>query len=432
MLQLNYQEAQKYMQQVGMRGSIFGLDPIQNLLNRLENPQNQLQVIHVAGTNGKGSVCSFLEDMYRAEQKRVGRYISPTLHGYLERFQIDGMWMEEEDFARYLTDIKPLLEEMEQEGLAIPTAFELETVISFLFFVEKKVDIVLLETGMGGREDATNVVKLPLCTVFSEIGRDHMQFLGDTVEQITREKAGIMRDGCPVIAYPNIPEVNDVLFEQAKIHSSKFVQLQIEDVTILSESLEGSRFIYDGEEYEISLVGTHQIYNAVTAIACKKQVDGLIHKDALKQVKWEGRFEIIQKNPLWIKDGAHNMDGVKALSNSLEKHFTNEKIIFIIGVLRDKEYKDMMRLLCPKADRIYTITPPTPRGLEADALADVIKQYCNQVQSCDSLEQAVRLAKKQCSLYQQNRQEAVVVAWGSLSYIGQIEKYMDSLGDIHG
>jgi dihydrofolate synthase/folylpolyglutamate synthase len=417
---MNYQEALEYMEQVGKRGSILGLAPVKHLLCCVGNPQNQLKVIHVAGTNGKGSVCTFLEAMYRAEGKRVGRYISPTLHGYLERFQINGEEMKEEEFACILTGLLPFLEQMEKEGEYIPTAFEIETVVAFLFFVRQQVDVVILETGMGGREDATNVVENPLCTVFTSIGMDHMQFLGDTVEKIALEKAGIMRDDCPVVSYPNTPEVLQVLTRQARLHHVNPLVVNREEIEILSEGLQGSTFRFQGEEYTIGLAGTYQIYNAATAIACKLFLDGSLDKHSLQQVSWEGRFQMVSRTPLFIKDGAHNIDGAKALLESLQKHFTNRKIIFIIGVLRDKEYESMMSILCPLADCVYTLTPDSPRALDKEELRKAVLPYCDKVQCCVSVEEAVQQAKQSYEQYREKQEPAVIVAWGSLSYIGEI------------
>jgi dihydrofolate synthase/folylpolyglutamate synthase len=417
---MNYQEALEYMEQVGKRGSILGLAPVKHLLCCVGNPQNQLKVIHVAGTNGKGSVCTFLEAMYQAEGKKVGRYISPTLHSYLERFQINGKEMEEEEFADILTGLLPFLQQMEEEGENIPTAFEIETVVTFLFFVRQQVDIVILETGMGGREDATNVVENPLCTVFTSIGMDHMQFLGDTVEKIALEKAGIMRDDCPVVSYPNTPEVLQVLTRQARFHHVNPLVVNREEIEILSEGLQGSTFRFQGEEYTIGLAGTYQIYNAATAIDCKLLLDGSLNKHSLQQVSWEGRFQMVSRTPLFIKDGAHNIDGAKALLESLQKHFTNRKIIFIIGVLRDKEYESMVSILCPLADCVYTMTPDSPRALDKEELRKAVLPYCDKVQCCVSVEEAVQQAKQSYEQYREKQEPAVIVAWGSLSYIGDI------------
>lgn len=425
---MTYREAMGYMEQIQKRGSVLGLSAVKNLLERLHNPQEQLSVIHVAGTNGKGSICTFLEYLYRAEGKRVGRYLSPTLHCYLERFQINGGYMEEDTFAALVTELYPILEEMKQEGRELPTAFEIETAIAFLFFVRSQVDIVILETGMGGRMDATNVVSHPLCTVFAEIGMDHMQFLGETIEKITHEKAGIMKDSCPVVIYPNEALIVEQLKKEAGLHKIEKDMLRViskEDVQILSESLEGTDFIYRGEPYHINLMGTFQVYNAVTAIETKLLLDGALYGNALADATWEGRFEKVSDKPFLIRDGAHNIDGAKALKESIQKHFTNYKIIFIIGVLKDKEYGKMMEMLCPMAESVYTITPECERGLEALVLKQSVLPYCEKVSACNSLLEALMGAKKDYQSYVDVKEPAVIVAWGSLSYIGQITDELD-------
>ena len=455
---MTYNEAMQYMEQVQKKGSVLGLGPMQMLLERLGNPQDKLSVIHVAGTNGKGSICAFLESLYVAEGKRVGRYISPTIHCYLERFQINGVYMEEDIFAGILEAVIEVLEEMEVEQQALPTAFEIETAVAFLYFVQEHVELVILETGMGGRLDATNVVEKPLCTVFASIGMDHMQFLGDTIEKIAYEKAGIMKAGSPVVSYPNSPEVMCVLkknFEivhnnvkkNSRLHnieggveqqgdgslhnmrrgmenkqaSTEFVAIAKDDISIMSETLEGSHFFYKGEEYEIGMSGSYQIYNAVTAIETKLLLDGGLDKKGLHNARWTGRFEKISDIPLFIRDGAHNVDGVMALKESLQKHFTNHRIIFIIGVLGDKEYESMMQILCPMADCIFTITPPVERGLSGEILRECVGQYCTQVEACADVESAIDEAKHSYVEYTNQGEQAVIVAWGSLSYIGQLE-----------
>ena len=423
---MTYKEAILWMEQIQKKGSILGLVPIKTLLEKLGNPQNKLKVVHVAGTNGKGSICTFLEEMYKAEGKHVGRYISPTLCCYLERFQINGSYMTEEEFAKLLSDVVPVIEQLEQNGVQV-TAFEVETAIAFLYFLEENTDIVILETGMGGRQDATNVVAHPVCTVFASIGMDHMQFLGSTIEEIAYEKAGIMRENCPVVSYPNASAVMQVLKQEfclcngGKDQKQLFGQVAMSDIAIISEDFLGSTFRYKGELYQIGLAGRYQIYNAATAIAVKEMVDGALPRVDLKSVKWPGRFEMISEQPLFFRDGAHNIDGVKALKESIEKHFTNRKIIFIIGVLRDKEYEKMMELLCPMASRIFTITPQCERGLPAEVLRSCIQPYCEQVEACDSLEKALTSAKMCYADYEKENVQSVILAWGSLSYIGQIK-----------
>lgn len=417
---MTYEEGFAYINQVQKRGSVLGLKTILRLLEYVGEPQNRLKVIHVAGTNGKGSICTFLEAMYRFEGKKVGRYISPTIHSYLERFQIDGIYMQEETFADILEGLKPVIEKMEREDGLSPTAFEIETVIAFIYFLEQEVDLVILETGMGGREDATNVIAKPMCTVFSEIGMDHMQFLGDTKEKITKEKAGIMRDGVRAVSYPNTQEVCQVLYEEASLHNTSLKVVDLEDLIIEQETLAGSSFTYKGKSYQIAMSGRFQIYNAITAIETKLLLDGSVCEEACKHAKWEGRFEKISENPLFIRDGAHNMDGVYALKESIEKHFTNKKLIFIIGVLKDKEHRKMMEILCPMASDIYTVTPENERGMQAEALKNEILPFCKKVLSTCSVKEAVKRAKEDWKQYEDKEEKAVIIAWGSLSYIGQI------------
>ena len=420
---MTYQTAMEYMKQIGKKGSILGLANVKELLRRLGDPQNQLAVIHVAGTNGKGSICTFLDCMYQAEGQRVGRYISPTLFSYLERFQINGRQMEKTVFADIFEQVYPVLQDMRRDGMEIPTAFEVETAIAFCYFVKEKADLVIIETGMGGREDATNVVDAPRCTVFASIGMDHMQFLGNTVEEIAYQKAGIMKRGCPVVSYPNTDTVCRVLcreWEECNTGTS-LPAFQVADrnqVRILEETLEGNRFCYKGEEYEIPLAGDYQVYNAITAIETKLLLNGSLMKDSLKEAKWSARFEKLSDRPLLIRDGAHNIDGVQALKASLQKHFTNTHIIFIIGILKDKEYEKMIATLCPMADAIYTITPPVERGLSGEVLRQNILPYCKNTMYCDSVGQARERAEAVWNEYDRHGEPAVIVAWGSLSYMG--------------
>ena len=419
---MNYKEAMDYMKKVQEKGSVLGLETVKTLLERLDNPQEKLKVIHVAGTNGKGSICTFLEAVYRAEGKKIGRYVSPTIHCYLERFQINGENMAKEVFAKLLMQVDEEIKQMNTEGKELPTAFEIETVIAFLYFLKEKVDFVILETGMGGREDATNVVSKPVCTVLSSIGMDHMEFLGNTIEQIAFEKAGIMKEGCPAVIYPNTSEVMKVLEKQGSLHNVVLDEVKKDSIQILSETLNESVFCYNGIEYRIRMLGEYQIYNAATAIETKLFLDGYLIKESLMEAKWEGRFEKISETPLFIRDGAHNIDGARALKKSIEKHFTNRKILYIIGVLKDKEYDKMIELLCPIATCVFTVTPENDRGLPGSILRQHILPYCKEVTVCASVENAVSQAKREYEKCERAGYKPVIVAWGSLSYIGQINE----------
>lgn len=420
---MDYSEAMNYIMEKNKLGSVPGLERIQALLLRLGEPQNQCKVIHIAGTNGKGSILAYLDAILQDAGYQVGRYISPTVFCYLERFQVNDDAMEEAVFADYLSRIRSVAEEMERDGITGLTAFEIETALAFLYFQEQQVDFVLLETGMGGRQDATNVVKRPLCTILASISLDHMNILGGTITEIAYEKAGILRDGVPCVIYPENEEAMPVLQKQCGLHNTEPILPDLTQLTILKEDLYGGEFDYKKVRYKIGLLGKYQIYNALTAIevigAAKKQLNIDLNnvniKRGLHNAKWKGRFEVLQRSPYVIRDGAHNMEAARCLREQLTKHFTNKRIIYIIGILRDKEYDAMLALLVPLAYRVYTVTvPDNSRALPAEELAQAVSRYCRNVVSTGSPEQAYALARAEAA------PEDVILAFGSLYYIGRI------------
>ena len=266
---MTFEEAQNYIQEKNRLGSVLGLDNIKELLSRLDNPQDKCSVIHIAGTNGKGSILACLNSILNVAGYKVGRYTSPTIFCYLERFQIDEEYMEEAVFASYLTRVADIVEDMALEGYQV-TAFEIETAIAFLYFYEQKVDIILLETGMGGRLDATNVVKCPLCTILSSISYDHMAILGDTIEAIAHEKCGILRDHVPCVVYPVNDLAMSVIKEECRAHNISPIVPDLSQVVVKKHGLKYEDFDYKNVNYKLALLGQHQIYNAVTAIEVLK------------------------------------------------------------------------------------------------------------------------------------------------------------------
>ena len=361
---MNYEEAMNFIQNTNKFGSVLGLDNIRELLERLGNPQDQLRVVHIAGTNGKGSTLAFLAGIFRESGYRAGRYVSPASFSYEERFRINEENISKKDLCFYMEKIKNVAEEMVKDGLSHPTMFEIETALSFLYFLDKKVDVVLLETGMGGRLDATNVVKKPIATVIASIGMDHMQFLGDTLEKIASEKAGIIKEGCPVISYDNTKEVNEVIKNKAKQMHAKVTFVNSAGIRVLQESLNGESFSYrssDGrwyEKIEIPLLGRHQINNAALALETLNVIKNYYcisdfqTEDGMRKTIWRGRIEILEREPMVICDGAHNPDGAKSLLSFLQNNFTNQRLIYIMGVLSDKDYEQMVQILAPAADKI--------------------------------------------------------------------------------
>lgn len=450
---MNYNDAIKYIDDLKSLGSRPGTDAIKDLLRRLDNPQDKLNVIHIGGTNGKGSVGAYLDFGYREYGLKVGRYISPTLFSYLERFQINGNQMSEDEFCDVLSLVKEKCDEIVSEGLIQPTAFEIETAVSFIYFLKNNVDLVLLEVGMGGEEDATNVVSKPLATVFATISYDHMQFLGNTIEEISKTKAGIMRKGVAAIASrmpfkcatdtlrncadeigaeffsvedesdfsKNIKRINnDVFFNDIKINNpllGEFQKINLETAlfvfTVLNRNIQNNGFENSG------LV---KIRNTVEEKGYEVFIKGI------EKTKWPGRFEIISINPTIIRDGAHNEDAVRLLKKTIEDYLVNnnseaidcdKKVHLIMGVFKDKDYKEMLKIILPVAKSFSAITPPNlSRALLAKDLCECAKKiYDDDIVS--NKEENIKFS------YHENLKEAidsvnagkdeVIIVFGSLS-----------------
>ena len=423
---MNYEEAINFIQNTNKFGSVLGLDNIRELLERLGNPQDQLRVVHIAGTNGKGSTLAFLAGIFRESGYRAGRYVSPASFSYEERFRINEENISKKDLCFYMEKIKNVAEEMVKDGLSHPTMFEIETALSFLYFLDKKVDVVLLETGMGGRLDATNVVKKPIATVIASIGMDHMQFLGDTLEKIASEKAGIIKEGCPVISYDNTKEVNEVIKNKAKQMHAKVTFVNSAGIRVLQESLNGESFSYrssDGrwyEKIEIPLLGRHQINNAALALETLNVIKNYYcisdfqTEDGMRKTIWRGRIEILEREPMVICDGAHNPDGAKSLLSFLQNNFTNQRLIYIMGVLSDKDYEQMVQILAPAADKIYTVAPDNPRALSSRELCNCISKYHQNV------EERQRLAECLSEVRQKAEKDDVIIICGTLSFQNEL------------
>ena len=423
---MNYEEAMNFIHNTNKFGSVLGLDNIRELLERLGNPQDQLKVVHIAGTNGKGSTLAFLAGVLRESGYRAGRYVSPASFSYEERFRINEENISREDLCFYMEKIKNVAEEMVKDGLSHPTMFEIETALSFLYFLDKKVDVVLLETGMGGRLDATNVVKKPIATVIASIGMDHMQFLGDTLEKIASEKAGIIKEGCPVISYDNTKEVNEVIRKKAEQMHAKAVFVNSAGIRVLNESLDGESFSYrssDGrwyEKIEIPLLGRHQINNAALALETLNVIKNYYcisdfqTEDGMRKTIWRGRIEILEREPMVICDGAHNPDGAKSLLSFLQNNFTNRRLIYIMGVLSDKDYEQMVQILAPAADKIYTVAPDNPRALSSAQLCKCVSKYHQDV------EERQRLAACLKEVKQKADKDDVIIICGTLSFQNEL------------
>lgn len=414
----------KLIEKLKKRGSIPGLEAVDGLLDRLGHPEEELPIIHIAGTNGKGSVFACLSSILEEAGYRVGRFVSPSISCYEERFQINGRYITKDELDRFYGMINEAMCKEEEDSNLKPTLFEVETALAFLYFKEKKVDFALIETGMGGMLDATNVIKHPVLTVISSISYDHKAMLGDTLEEIAFQKAGIIKENCPILLSENPPEVSRVIKEQARNKNAYFKEIRTQDYKVTEETAFSNRFRWNNEDYTLNLPGRHQISNAVIALSASEYLlkDMLpaerikYQKAGLEKAVWPGRLEILKKRPLFYRDGAHNPDGAGKLADFLEKHFTNKKIIYIMGVLKDKEYRKMLEYLMPLARTVFVFRPENERGLCADILADEIRKFGISAVICPDVNEAVRQALAVA------KEDDVLVACGSLSFMGEMEE----------
>lgn len=428
---MNEKEAMEYIAYLNTLGSKPGLTVIRELLRRAGDPQKELFFIHIAGTNGKGSVSAFMSNILMAAGYRVGRYNSPTIRTYRERICVNKSMISKSALCRLLTRMKTYCDEMVADGFAHPTSFEVETVLGFLYYKEKNCDMVVLETGMGGRLDATNVIPdaQKLLAVFASISMDHMAFLGNSLEKIAKEKAGIITQGCSVVTMEQREPVMDVLKEVCFEKQATLTVSEPEAASSIHYGLEKQTFLYRNLPVTIHLAGNYQIANALLSLRAAEILrqkgyriaDRAILK-GMEQTRWHGRFEILSKKPYFIVDGAHNEDAARKLAQTVQFYFTNKKIIYIMGVLRDKEYEKIVEIMSPFADSIITVrTPDNPRALPALALAETVAKYHNRVTAADSLEEAVEMS------YLLADKDSVILAFGSLSYLGQIMDIIDKM-----
>lgn len=425
---MNEKETLQYVEELMHYGIVPGLGSIERLCKKLGDPQETLRFIHIAGTNGKGSVLAFLSTVLWKGGYRVGRYSSPAVFSYYERIWVNGRPISKRALCECMTRVKEACDEITAEGFPHPTIYEAETAAAFLYFRDCGCDIVVLETGMGGREDATNLIQNTIAAVFAPIGMDHMQFLGDTPEKIAMQKAGIIKNGCYVISAHQEDAVLSVLQEEAEEKGCSFIVAG--EVQKPRYGLEEQSFSYtdaNGKKWDkvkISLAGMQQPENAALVLEvlsclarCGYPVSETKLREGFSKTEWPGRFQILSKKPLFIIDGAHNEQAAKKLAQSIRFYFTNKRIIYIMGVLRDKEYERIVEETYRYAEHIITVTPPeNKRSLEALTLAQTVREYHPAVTVADSLEEAVEMA------YLLAGKEDVILCFGSLSYLGRIEE----------
>ncbi len=384
-----------------------GLAVMNALCARLGDPQRGLKCVHIAGTNGKGSCAAMTSAMLRAAGYRTGLYISPDLTGPWERIQVDGVNISIPDFARITDTVKAAC-----GGLDEPSYFEKMTAAAFLYFAEQRCDYVVLETGLGGRLDATNVIENPSVSVIMPIGLDHTAVLGDTLAAIAGEKAGILKPGCPAVTAWQPAEALQVLRDRAEVTGAPLHEVDITKLTVLSRSPAGQRISYAGlGDMVLSLLGRHQAENACAAIEAGRAL-GLGEaaiRAGLASAQWPCRFELMGQDPPFVLDGAHNGHGAAALAAGLKEYFPGQKFTMVMGVMADKPWQEMLGLMEPLAERFICVAPEGPRALAAEELAAAVRTV--PAETADTLDQAL----EKCRAY-----GGPVCAFGSLYYIGHL------------
>ena len=424
---MTYDEALAYIHSVTRKGSRPGLSRITDLLGRLNNPQNGLRFIHIAGTNGKGSTSAMLESVLRAAGYRTGLFISPYIKHFNERICVSGKPISNEDLAAATAVVRPHADAMTDA----PTEFELITAIGFVHFLKEKCDIVVLETGMGGRLDSTNVIKDPLASVITGIAMDHTKILGDTIEAIAAEKAGIIKTGCPVVWGGHAAAARAVIEAKAAERGAPFRAAEDTPVTVREMTLSGTIADY-GEHrlVRIPLLGTYQPQNLATVLATLDVLRerGLaISEDVIRAglaaVRWPGRFEKLCDKPLIFSDGAHNPEGIAAAVNGIRLYFPKNKVVLLSGVMADKDYGDMVKTLSTVACRAFTLTPDNPRSLPAADYAAVFEAAGVPATPSASVDEAVRAAVAFAE-----KEGRPLFALGSLYMYAEVTAVLEDMG----
>ena len=453
-------KAEEFKIKAGALGCVPGLASMRRLMAELGDVQDKLTVIHIAGTNGKGSVSAMLERALRLAGYRTGRYNSPAVFFEEEKFQVNGEPIGKEELDGLFCEIAGACERMTARGFAHPTLFEAETAAAFLWFYRQKCEIVLLEAGLGGAMDATNIIKKPLLSVLTSISMDHMALLGDTLVEIAGQKAGIIKEGCPVVTARQRPEVYEVLArvcrkrraplfgvdaaaensgcaagagkesvgvvftagagkELAGVDCADDAGKELAGVDCAGGAAEAASgpvryedgyLCFDWKNYShlrLSLLGAYQVENGMCAVRTLEVLGGLgfpvkeeVMREGLRTTVWPGRFEVLSRSPLLVADGAHNADAADKLRRTLELGFTNYRIIYIIGVLRDKEHEKILKCLLPLAEKVYTVTPDSPRALSGEELCREAGKFHGDVSCAGSVREALEQALKQARAWE--------------------------------
>lgn len=417
-----------YLQQVQQSsGIVLGLAPMGALLARLGNPQDKTRYFHIAGTNGKGSTGAMLRTVLRKAGYRVGHYASPAVFDPMEPWWVDGHSITEDDYTKAMTRIIGCREAMLLAGEQAPTVFEMETALAFCTFAKERCDFAVLECGMGGGEDATNVVETTVASLITAVGLDHTRFLGKTLEEIAANKGGIIKDGVPLVVQKQSREVEAVLESLCRQHHSPMI---VPDPAQLETAFDGDSTVlrYKGKTWRLALQGKYQGDNAAQVIETVSLLRsmGIAISDAalaegLAETCWPGRFETVMASPRFILDGAHNPNAAKRLRENLDalrESGWQGRLFLIIGVLADKDFRETVSYIAPLGERVYAVTPDNPRALPGEQLAACAREFCPAVQAV-TLQAAVSSALAEAGA------DDVILAFGSLSYLGALRRIIE-------
>ena len=415
---MTYEEALSYIHSICWKGSKLGLDRTRELLGKLDDPQKELKFIHIAGTNGKGSTAAMLSSILEEAGYRVGLYTSPFINRFNERMQVNHQPIPDEELAALTEYVRPYADAMADS----PTEFELITALAMVWFARQKCDIVVLEVGMGGELDSTNIIDVPEAAVIAAMGMDHVKELGPTMADIARAKAGIIKEGGRVVSYGGNPEADEVIAAVCRARKASLRQPDFSAIVPGDFGLEGQTFSYKGwRGLRIPLVGAYQMNNAAVVletVEVLRQRGWNISDEAVRQgladTRWPARFEVLRRDPVFIVDGGHNPHGIRATAESLRRLFPGRKITFVTGVMADKDVEHILGLIVPLAEQFFTVRPDNPRAMDAGELAARIEAMGAKATACASVQDGVDRA------IQAEGPHGVACALGSLYMSGEV------------
>lgn len=423
-----YERSLSYIHSLLKFGTRPGLERVSALLDELGRPQDKLKFVHVAGTNGKGSFCTMMSEILKSAGYKTGLFTSPYVFDFCERIQINGEMISEEELCKITAEVKAAAEKIAVSDLQ-PTEFEFITAAALKYFADKNCDVVVLEVGLGGRLDSTNIIKTPLLSAIMSISFDHMAVLGDTVEEIAAEKSGIIKENGVTVCFSRQDErAEKIIRKTAEEKGNVYIKSSPEDIKVLSCDLSGTKAVYKDMEIFIPLIGEHQVYNAQTAVDAALALndrnlsispENII--DGISKARIPARTELFGKNPLTILDGAHNREGVEALLSNLNKFLKGRKLTVIMGMMEDKEYAFAAYEISKLAKTFTGVLPSNPRAVSPKVLAEIAEKNCSDVFICENPAEAYR------KIYEKAQKDDIILVCGSLYLAGDVRGEIVSL-----